>query len=40
MKGSGLVRENGGTRPAAIAGQFGIARSSVQRITAELKRRE
>ncbi len=29
-----------GVRPAAIAGQFGIARSSVQRIAALLKRRE
>ncbi len=29
-----------GVRPAAIAGQFGIARSSVQRVAAELKRRK
>ena len=27
-----------GVRPAAIAGQFGIARSRVQRVAAELKR--
>ncbi len=29
-----------GVRPAAIAGQFGIARSRVQRVAAELKRRK
>lgn len=29
-----------GARPAAIAGQFGIARSSVQHVAAELKRRK